>query len=160
MYCKICTHEKRAEIENVLLNKSPSVSISDIAEAYDVPEDELKVHALYHSPLGMSDEETTSIVKNLKIRESDMLSEVAMEYLVTLKGLGRKINSVMTEDVDPVVVSRSLGKSTVEMYLGLGSEIRKTVVAIAEIDQMLNGPERDNTSGLAALVSAINASKP
>lgn len=159
MECKICTHSNRVEIERALMNLGSSISIESIAETYDVPIEDLKIHALFHAPVSISDDASESIVRNLKLRESDMLSEVATEYLITLKGLSRKINGALSEDMDPIVFSRMVNKSLVELYLGVGAEVRKTVSAIAEIDNILNGPKEDNTSGLAALVSAINASK-
>lgn len=159
MDCKICTNPRRAEIEHALLHSNPSVDIKSIAEEFEVDADELRKHALFHTPLGMSQEDTDSIARKLKMRESDMLTEVALEYLVTLKGVGRRINHYVNEDNESIKLEKLMTKPMVDMYLGLGSEIRKTVEAIADIDQILNGPKEDNTSGLAALAAAINGSR-
>ena len=43
--------------------------------------------------------------------------------------------------------------------LGTGSELRNTIKVIADIDNMLNGPQDVGTSGLAALAKAIRGSK-
>ena len=158
MACAICNSPQRAEIEQALMNVGPSLTTEAIAEQYNVPLEDLKVHALFHTPLGLSSEEDNeSIARKLKMRESDMLTEVATEYLITMKGVGRKLNEVINS-VDSKFGFRTITKAQTDLYLGLGSEIRKTVAAIAEIDQILNGPKEDNTSGLAALAAAINAS--
>ena len=88
----------------------------------------------------------------------DTLEEVALEYLVTLKNVGRRINKYACEGEDSVRFEKLLTKPVSDLYLGLGSEIRQTMKAIADIDQLLNGPKTDNTSGLAALAAAITAS--
>lgn len=160
--CKICTHPQRAEIEAAILRISPtdpSVSMDSIAEEYGVEVTDIKKHALLHTALGMSPEDSESIARKLKLRESDMLTEVAVEYLVTLKGVGRRLNRYIAEGEDSVRFEKMLTKPVVDMYLGLGSEIRQTVKAIADIDHLMNGPKEDNTSGLAALAAAINASR-
>lgn len=166
MKCEICTHENRLEIERALMNLSSSVTIDKIAEDYNVSLEDLKIHALFHTPLGMQDEQTESIVQKLKLSESNMLSEVAIDYMITLKNMSNAINkAMMTNDpsdnaMDSVfAISKIITKPVVELYLGLGAEVRKTVSEIAEIDNLLNGPKEDSTAGLAALVNAINASK-
>lgn len=161
MDCKICTHQQRAEIEYALLhgNTDPSVSVEDIAKEFEVDANELRKHALFHTPLGFSEDDTDSIAKKLKLRESDMLTEVALEYLVTLKGVGRRINKYVNEQDESIRLEKLMSKPMVDLYLGLGAEVRQTVRAIADIDNILNGPKEDNTSGLAALAAAINGSK-
>jgi hypothetical protein len=50
-------------------------------------------------------------------------------------------------------------KGLVELYLGCGDNVRKTVKEITEINQVLNGPKDDGLSGLAALANALRGSK-
>lgn len=197
--CKICNHPDRAEIENAILTMTADAppneqnSIEKIAEQYKVPLDELKMHALFHTPLvgdgdieelhaegGCNDdipsfdsnvEQTPkaaprdSLTRKMKLREADMLAAVGQEYLVTLKTMGRRINklaqvsSIDIEDEEKQLkLAKLLTKPMVDLYVGLGGEIRQTVKTMAELDRMLNGPEDNLSSGLGALAAAIRGS--
>lgn len=197
--CKICNHPDRAEIENAILTMTADAppneqnSIEKIAEHYKVPLDELKMHALFHTPLvGDGDieelhaaggcngdiqsfdpnvEQTLkaaprdSLTRKMKLREADMLASVGQEYLVTLKTMGRRINklaqvsSIDIEDEEKQLkLAKLLTKPMVDLYVGLGGEIRQTVKTMAELDRMLNGPEDNLSSGLGALAAAIRGS--
>lgn len=200
--CKICNHPDRAEIENAILTMTADAppneqnSIEKIAEQYKVPLDELKMHALFHTPLvGDGDieelhaeggcdgdvcnipsfdpsvEQTPkaaprdSLTRKMKLREADMLAAVGQEYLVTLKTMGRRINklaqvsSIDIEDEEKQLkLAKLLTKPMVDLYVGLGGEIRQTVKTMAELDRMLNGPEDNLSSGLGALAAAIRGS--
>ena len=199
--CTICNHADRAEIENAILTMTADAppneknSIEAIAEQYRVPLDELKMHALFHTPLvGDGDIEELqaeddmhicdgdvcsipgfeqvpkaaprdSLTRKMKLREADMLAAVGQEYLVTLKTMGRRINklaqvsSIDIEDEDKQLkLAKLLTKPMVDLYVGLGGEIRQTVKTMAELDRMLNGPEDNLSSGLGALAAAIRGS--
>lgn len=184
--CSICNHSERSEIENAILNMtadappSDSNSIEQIAEQYGVSSDELKMHALFHTPLvGDADvselgvgpvsevgvQPRESLTRKMKLREVDILSDVCNEYLVTLKTMGRRINklaqvsSIDIEDEEKQLkLAKLLTKPMTDLYIGLGGEIRQTVKTMAELDRMLNGPEDSATSGLVALAAAINGS--
>lgn len=199
--CTICNHADRAEIENAILTMTADAppneknSIETIAEQYKVPLDELKMHALFHTPLvGDGDIEELqaeddmhicdgdvcsipdfeqvpktvprdSLTRKIKLREADMLAAVGQEYLVTLKTMGRRINklaqvsSIDIEDEDKQLkLAKLLTKPMVDLYVGLGGEIRQTVKTMAELDRMLNGPEDNLSSGLGALAAAIRGS--
>ena len=197
--CKICNHPDRAEIENAILTMTADAppneknSIEQIAEQYKVDLDELKMHALFHTPLvGDGDVEelrdcgevcnTTildvptvecapkpeprdSLTRRMKLREADMLAAVGQEYLVTLKTMGRRINklaqvsSIDIEDEEKQLkLAKLLTKPMVDLYVGLGGEIRQTVKTMAELDRLLNGPEDSAATGLAALAQAIRRS--
>lgn len=190
--CRICNHRDRAEIENAILSMTASAppnehnTIEKIAEQFDVPIDDLKMHALFHTPLvGDSDiadlhaattgvesdrngdkgTQRESLTRKMKLREADMLAAVGQEYLVTLKTMGRRINNMtqvssidVEEDEKQIKVAKLLTKPMVDLYIGLGSEIRQTVKTMAELDRMLNGPEDNGMSGLNALAAAIRGS--
>lgn len=197
--CRICNHPERAEIENAILTMTADAppneknSIESIAEQYKVPLDELKMHALFHTPLvgdgdieelsgGCHDsvcdipnlsesteqpkaEPRDSLTRKMKLREADMLAAVGQEYLVTLKTMGRRINklaqvsSIDVEDEEKQLkLAKLLTKPMVDLYVGLGGEIRQTVKTMAELDRMLNGPEDNLGSGLGALAAAIRGS--
>lgn len=103
-----------------------------------------------------------SLTRKMKLREADMLMTVANEYLVTLKTMGRRINklaSISSIDVEDeekqLKLARLLTKPIVDLYVGIGSEIRQTVKATAELDKLLNGSEESQNSGLQALAAAI-----
>jgi len=104
----------------------------------------------------------TSLTRKMKLREADMLMTVANEYLVTLKTMGRRINklaSISSIDIEDeekqLQLARLLTKPMVDLYVGIGGEIRQTVKATAELDKLLNGPEENQNSGLQALAAAI-----
>lgn len=201
--CKICNHPDRAEIENAILTMTADAppneknSIEQIAEQYKVDLDELKMHALFHTPLvgdgdveelraeggvcntpafeagcdvpaveGVSKPEPRdSLTRRMKLREADMLAAVGQEYLVTLKTMGRRINklaqvsSIDIEDEEKQLkLAKLLTKPMVDLYVGLGGEIRQTVKTMAELDRLLNGPEDSAATGLAALAQAIRRS--
>ena len=187
--CTICNHPDRAEIENAILSMTDGVktSIEVIAEQYDVSLSDLKMHALFHTPLvdaadieelrdaeTLGDTEQTEVVRaaprdsltrRMKLREADLLAAVGNEYLVTMKTMGRRINKLAQvseidiEDNDrQLKLAKLLTKPMVDLYVGLGGEIRQTVRTMAELDRLLNGPEDSATSGLVALAKAIQGS--
>lgn len=187
--CTICNHPDRAEIENAILSMTDGskISIEAIAEQYDVSLADLKMHALFHTPLvgaadleelrdaeTLGDTEQTEAVKaaprdsltrRMKLREADLLAAVGNEYLVTMKTMGRRINKLAQvseidiEDNDrQLKLAKLLTKPMVDLYVGLGGEIRQTVKTMAELDRLLNGPEDSATSGLVALAKAIQGS--
>lgn len=187
--CTICNHPDRAEIENAILSMTDGskTSIEVIAEQYDVSLADLKMHALFHTPLvgaadleelrdaeTLGDTEQTvavgstprdSLTRRMKLREADLLAAVGNEYLVTMKTMGRRINKLAqvseidVEDNDrQLKLAKLLTKPMVDLYVGLGGEIRQTVKTMAELDRLLNGPEDSATSGLMALAKAIQGS--
>ena len=184
--CTICNHPDRAEIENAILSMTDgsNISIEVIAEQYDVSLADLKRHALFHTPLvgaadleqlGVTDSKQSdqdekavprdSLTRRMKLREADLLAAVGNEYLVTMKTMGRRINKLAqvseidVEDNDrQLKLAKLLTKPMVDLYVGLGGEIRQTVKTMAELDRLLNGPEDSATSGLVALAKAIQGS--
>ena len=182
--CSICNRSDRADIENAILNISSEtgMTIQKIAEQFQCSEADLRTHALFHTPLvapldaTTSEAETsdadvlagkTSLARKMKLREADILSTVNNEYLVTLKAMGRRINklanisSIDAEDAEKrVELAKLLTKPMVDLYVGLGGEIRQNVKAMAEVDRMLNGPQENGNSGLQALADAIRGSGP
>ena len=160
MNCKICNHPDRAHIENALLGMSSEdieETLKAVAQEYNVTVNELKVHALMHAQMGVttSSSDSSSIARQLKLKEADILASVVNEYMVTLKAVGRRINALTVQDN----FERLLSKPVVELYLGTGGEIRHTVRTLAELNSLLNGPEQSNSGGLHALATAILASK-
>lgn len=182
--CSICNRSDRAEIENAILNISAEsgLTVESIAEQYQLNIDELRNHALFHTPLvapcdivtsttdlQLSPEAEakvpTSLARKMKLREADILATVNNEYLVTLKAMGRRINrlanisSIDAEDeAKKVELAKLLTKPMVDLYIGLGGEIRQNVKAMAEVDRMLNGPQDSGSNGLIALAEAIKGS--
>lgn len=182
--CSICTRSDRADIENAILNISAEsgLTIEAIAQQFQVDLTELRNHALFHTPLVTPcdivtqttelqlnpDAEAkvpTSLARKMKLREADILATMNNEYMVTLKSMGRRINrlasvsSIDAEDADKEVkLAKLLTKPMVDLYIGLGGEIRQNVKAMAEVDRMLNGPQDSGSNGLLALAEAIRGS--
>lgn len=182
--CKICDRSDRGDIENAILNISveSGLTIESIAEQYQVDLQELRSHALFHTPLVAPCDIVTSttelqlspeaesripvsLARKMKLREADILATVNNEYMVTLKAVGRRINrltsvsSIDSEDeAKRVELAKLLTKPMVDLYIGLGGEIRQNVKAMAEVDRMLNGPQDSGSNGLIALADAIRGS--
>lgn len=179
--CTICNRSDRAEIEAAILAMSPGCakgsqfSVESIAGRFNVDVEELKAHALFHTPvvgeqdLGCEvpkDRQRDSLTRKMHLREADLLSEVSNEYLTTLKNMGRRINSLLNSGAEGGLIeedrqlktAKLLTKPMVELYLGLGSEIRSNVKVMADLDRQLNGPKDSLGSGLEALAAAINGS--
>lgn len=182
--CSICNRSDRAEIENAILNISAEsgLTVEKIAEQYELNINELRTHALFHTPLVTPcdivtpttdlqlnpDAEAkvpTSLARKMKLREADILTTVNNEYLITLKAMGRRIyrlagvSEIDAEDeTKKVELAKLLTKPMVDLYIGLGGEIRQNVKAMAEVDRMLNGPQENSNNGLQALADAIRGS--
>lgn len=193
--CPICGSEDRAEIENAILNMTSSGegrTIEQIAEAFNVDLEKLKLHAMFHTPLVSAEElepqvkaaaslsnmdevqlssedkepaYRDSLTRKMRLRETDVLNEVTNEYLITLKAMGRRINKLISvkddtgaDDDQTYRMSKLLTRPVVDLYIGLGGEIRQTVKTIADIDRAINGPQNDPGAGLAALANAIRGS--
>lgn len=160
MGCSVCSSKMRSQIENVILNmeRPTSEDLQTVAQEFGVSLNDLKVHMVMHTSMGTTTMENPheTLARKCKLREADMLLEVANEYMVTLKSVGRRINE-HANDPD-VKFEKMLTKSITDLYIGAGSEIRATVKAIAELDQFLNGPKNDPSSGLDSLSQVLAAS--
>lgn len=178
--CCICNHKNRTDIESALLaGQAPAT----IAKHYEVPEGALENHrqncsvylmsldefdlqvaeeleALNH-PGATALKKPGSIQRQLGLKEADLLANMAQEYMVTLKNLGRKLNriiSILDTPEGAVMGQRVLRKPVCDMYVQMGGEIRQAVRTMAEIDKMINGPEENPLTGLQALATAIHTS--
>ena len=160
--CVICKHAHRVEIEAALFKVSPDnaeLTMPRIASEFEVPEDALKTHALFHTSFNM-EPNGDSIVRQIKMREADMLLATAMEQMSTMQAVGKRIRGRLeTPDDEDVKFEKLLTKPVVELYTGTSAEVRRTIQSIADINQLLNGPKDDGTSGLAALAAAIHGSR-
>lgn len=179
--CNICNRPDRSDIENAILaiSTESGLTVDAIAEQYGCDLSDLRTHALFHTPLLAScdveqfepgakkteREPRASLARKVKLREVDTLEAVNNEYMVTLKAMGRRINrlaspsSIDAEDAEKrVELSKLLTKPMVDLYVGLGGEIRQNVRAMVEIDRALNGPQDNGSSGLQALADAIRGS--
>ena len=165
--CKICNHAKRDEIEAVLYRMTPENAdkmLSELSEAYDIDIEDIQRHAMFHACMDLTPQgEETSIVRQIKLRETDLLGQVAKDYADTLALVGSRIRQKARNESDAdgmkdIVFERSMTKGLVELYLGCGDNVRKTIKDIADINQVLNGPKDDGLSGLGALAAAIAGS--
>lgn len=150
MTCNICEHPQREDIEDLL---KEAVPIEEVADRYELDLDELKEHVLFHNSVENPQE---SIARNIRKREADLLADVAESYRKTFISIGVRVNQIV-EDPDAASTAK-LSKQLVDLYLGVGKEIRDTVKAIVEMDQLLNGPKDENVTGLMALAEAIRGS--
>lgn len=166
--CKVCKHPNRDEIEAVLYrmtSKDADELLEQLSDAYDIDIEELQRHAMFHACMDLSPQgEETSIVRQIKLRETDLLGQVAKDYADTLTLVGARIRQKAYKEsdadgLDDTRFERSMTKGMVELYLGCGDNVRKTIKDIADINQILNGPKDDGLSGLGALAAAIAGSR-
>ena len=156
MKCKICAHERRSDIELSILNMSETLDIDAISQEYEVPVEDLKMHALMHTPVHANSSDLDTLAKQIKLREAELLSRTAHDYLITMTSIGRRIRHF--SDADEVALSRLLSKAVVDLYLGCGAEIRHSVNALSDLNSKING-DSGATSGLTALANALSASR-
>lgn len=165
--CPVCSHQSREYIEAVLYRVTPKNSdeiLQELADTYDIDVAALASHAMFHAAMDLSPAgEETSIVRQLKLREVDMLAQCAKDYADTMALIGNRIrkkaiNEDSIDGIEDTRFERSMTKGLVELYLGCGDNVRKTVKDITEINQTLNGPKDEGASGLIALAKAISGS--
>lgn len=162
--CTICVHPRRVEIENALFKMVPenaTLTLEKIAEEYGVAEEDLRAHALFHTSFNF-EPNGDSIVRQIKMREADMLGAAAMEYMATMQVVGKRIRKFAQEAAaadDDVRFEKCLTKPVADLFIGCGDGLKGAIKALADINQQLNGPKDDGTSGLTALAEAIRASR-
>lgn len=163
--CIVCKHVRRRDIESAILNidVTKGFSLESVSKEFNIPEAALRQHALFHSPMPvvLAEDNTPSaetLASKLKLREADMLVNVSNQYMNTLKVTGDKIHSMVVPGGDSILLAKTLTKPLVDLYVGLGSEIRKNAKTLAELDSLLNGPKDSASEGLRALAQAIHAS--
>lgn len=161
MTCTVCNHDNRLDIEKALLCISSGVggqTIEDVADEFNIHIRDLQVHAVMHVPLDQTasqsndDVKQESIVQSINKVEAVRLHRAADDYLCTLKNLSAKINKIINTSDETSL--RLLTKSTVDLYLGSGAELRNITNAIVQMNQTLNG---ENNAGAAALADLIGA---
>lgn len=157
--CAVCNSEHREEIEQRMFQTPGATGeLEKISEEYNVSVEDLQRHALFHAPQGS--EGSDSLVRQIKMRETDMLAEAAADYMSTLQVVGKRIRQrAGSDNPEDVTFERALTKPVVELYTGCGSELRGNVKAIADINQQLNGPKDDGSAGLLALAEALRSSR-
>ena len=160
--CMVCDHAQRELIERSLFRvakdkENGGITINHIAEEFDVPVEDLQRHAMFHSALGTDD----SLVRQIHVKEADILAETVMDNALMVKSVGGRLRESMEENAqepDSVAFERRATKSVVDLYVGSSDGVRKGVAAIADINQLLNGPKDDGLSGLTALANALHGS--
>lgn len=167
--CAVCKHSDRDEIEAVLYrmtSKNANELLQQLSDAYDIDIEDLERHAMFHACMDLTPQgEETSIVRQIKLRETDLLAQCAKDYADTLALVGARIRKKARKEsdadgLDDTKFERAMTKGMVELYLGCGDNVRKTIKDIADINQILNGPKDDGLSGLGALAAAIAGSRP
>lgn len=167
MICEICNHNQRQKIEQALVCRSlgnSEITIESIAKEFDLNVRELQVHALMHTYLpdvGGIDEESaepSTLTAAIKFKEAEILQATSQEYYATLKNLGAKVNSMIVRHTDDNPTLHRLSKATVDLYLGLGSEIRSTMDTLIKMNTAVNGENDKGLDAIASLVSAIRGS--
>ena len=158
--CTVCGHALRENIERVLFrvakNKEQNgLTLEQISAEFDVPVEDLRRHAIFHNALGSED----SLVRQIHMREADLLAETVMDNAMTMKAVGARLRDSMNDDdPDSVQFERRASKSVVDLYVGASEGVRKGVAAIVDINQLLNGPKDDGLSGLTALANVLHGS--
>lgn len=160
--CDICNHPRRVEIENALFminmgdRNEADEKLAKIAAHFGVDQRDLEEHMLFHASFSSED----SIARQIKMREADLLTATALDQLNTMKLVGKRIRKYAeNDDEEDVRLARQLSKPMVDLYIGSGDGVRRATQAIADINQLLNGPKDDGSSGLMALAKALDMSR-
>lgn len=96
----------------------------------------------------------------LNLREGDMLLAAANEYLTTLTAIGRRLKRYAGDGSDgsDARLSNMCTTPIVNLYIGAGSEMRKTIAEINSMNTAVNGSHDSAAAGLQALASALSSS--
>ena len=89
-----------------------------------------------------------------------MLLAAANEYLTTLTALGRRIkrHAANNSEESDQILAAFCTTAVVSLYINSGSELRKAVQGISELNTQLNGPKDNSAEGLKALAAALSFS--
>jgi len=159
MACPICNHDKREEIEQKLLCRTAEVGLDQIAQEYNVKVLDLQVHSIMHNSLIAAKEdpkaEPSTLVEKIRFKEGEYIRNTIMDYQSTLLILGTQIRSILRTSTVEDPTLHKIGKATVELYLGIGAEIRSSVDLLTKMNGALNGDSNAALNGLSALVTAI-----
>lgn len=162
--CNICTNPLVDEINKALLAiDGVDITFQTVAEAFGLPESDLKIHAALH--VNTPGAEYDTIVGKIRLREGEVLRNAYNEYFDTMKRLGKHIKKAIEisdgfldgrEGSAPLY--RLVDKSTIDLYLGCGNQIREAVETLVELDTTVS--EKDSSSkGILELVDAVRRSK-
>lgn len=166
MGCVICNHEHRREIEECLMLRSygnsgeVETNLGKIAEDFGVSVRDLQVHALMHTPLQevlQCSDPMESIAGAVKKREANILSEVALEYMHTLRVVGKDIRETVADK--NAGGAKLVTKQMVDLYIGAGSGACKAVESMVAMNQALNGEQGGGANVLLDVVKAIRGSQ-
>lgn len=162
MTCRICSHPKRAEIEDKLMSargtEELDTVIDQVSKEYKLSKIDLKVHMTLHCTVMEDAKDAVSMADKIKMNEADTLRETIKNYLVTLTNTGTKLNDIL-EDGDDAQTLRMIQKPIVDLYLGCGAEIRGTVEALIKLNAAVNGNESTATNSLRLLIETLNKSR-
>ena len=158
MVCPVCESKFRHQIEVDLLSGE---AIEDVASKYErLSLDDVKLHAVAH--MSIIDKSDDSSATKLALREADVLSRVHSEYMATLTRLGKVIDTQLDlVDDGSLTLAQAISKSTVDLYLGTGNQIRETVRLLSETyaDMNADSGAAENKSSIGNLVQALNRSR-
>lgn len=156
MSCSICNHKLVSEINAEILEvDGVEISLETIVRKYDLEPKELQIHALLHlNPANKTSD--TSLVANLNIKEATILESVYIEYLATLQKLSSLVQTgINIAESGDVPLDRMIARSTVDLYLGAGSQIRDTIGSIVDLDKALNKDRDGELGAIKELIKAV-----
>jgi hypothetical protein len=161
MACKICSHEKRAEIEEKLLVRSLGelpLTISDVAREFGVSEMDLQIHSMMHNTTKGPDA-AESLVAAVKSKEAEYLRASIIDYQRTQMEIGAYIRAAAKPENGESKLYK-LNKAAVDLYVGIGGEIRSAVDSLVRMNTAINGGDNGGVQALAELAKAIRGSAP
>lgn len=163
MACIVCSHPKRYEIEQKLLcrnSEEKAIPIEAIAKEYGLKTIDLQVHALMHNTMVSESEDVKpmTLVASIKYKEGEYIRQVINDYQLTMSVLGGEIRAIIKNNSDDNPTLSRLSKPVVDLYLGLGTEIRGSVDLLNKMNGAVNGDANPALEGLKSLVNAIQSS--
>ncbi|MEM4329526.1 MAG: hypothetical protein QXF97_06515 [Candidatus Caldarchaeum sp.] len=126
--CKICTHEKRAEIENMLLEGK---TYAEISQKYGVDDAGLSRHFRKHFPRLMNQAELEKIYHNHMAKQIDLQEEL-LNVVGRLNDLFQKLERFDKQFEEGKVKPHAYVESVAERRQIL-QQIRESLITIQEL---------------------------
>lgn len=171
MACSICVHPDRQSIEEHVMafnygidglatvegeDPSSNFTLESIAEKFNVDLKDLQIHAVMHTTkVAQLEGQVSSISDDLKMYEAVVLNDSIKEFQTTMRIAGQKIRKQFAG-----ADGRGLSKEVVDVYINSGNQIRGAVKELFDMNQRINGEDKDGVQALATVVAAIRGSEP
>lgn len=163
MNCTICSHPKRAEIEQDVLSRSfveNPVTLADIAKKYEVSYNDLLVHVLMHVSVTTTLQPIQeSLAGEIKRAEANIIYAQLEDNYILAKNLGAKLNDIIARHDDQHITLNQITKPVVDLYLGANLSSREAAEKLMKMNLVVNGEKNNSFAGVLALVETLKGNR-